>query len=72
MGKKTKAITIHIAEDVAQLVEFNAREERRPVAQLLALWVEDVARAETIKKTDRGTTWERPTYAAPAEILLKN
>ena len=62
MGKKTKAITIHLAEDVAQLVEFNAREERRPVAQLLALWVEDVAQAETMKKTDRGTTYTRPTY----------
>ena len=62
MGKKTKAITIHLAEDVAQLVEFNAREERRPVAQLLALWVEDVARVETAKKTNRGTTYTRPTY----------
>lgn len=63
MGKKTKAITIHLTEDVAQLVEFNAREERRPVAQLLALWVEDIAQAETLKKTDKGTTWERPTFA---------
>ena len=63
MGKKTKAITIHLAEDVAQLVEFNAREERRPVAQLLALWVEDVARAETARKADRGTTYSRPTYS---------
>ena len=72
MGKKTKAITIHLAEDVAQLVEFNAREERRPVAQLLALWVEDVARLETVKKTDRGTTWERPQYAAASRVILKN
>lgn len=63
MGKKTKAITIHLTEDVAQLVEFNAREERRPVAQLLALWVEDIAQAETLRKTDKGTTWERPTFA---------
>lgn len=63
MGKKTKAITIHLAEDVAQLVEFNAREERRKVAELVALWVEDVARAETAKKTDRGTTYSRPTYS---------
>lgn len=72
MGKKTKAITIHLAEDVAQLVEFNAREERRPVAQLLALWVEDTARAETMKKTDKGTTWERPQYAAAPCVILKN
>lgn len=62
MGKKTKAITIHLAEDVAQLVEFNAREERRPVAQLLALWVEDVARLETMKKTDKGGNWSRPVF----------
>ena len=62
MGKKTKAITIHLAEDVAQLVEFNAREERRKPAELVALWVEDVARVETAKKADKGTTYSRPTY----------
>lgn len=72
MSKKTKAITIHLAEEVAALVEFNATQERRPVAQLLALWVEDVARAETMKKTDKGTTWERPQYAPAPCAILKN
>lgn len=62
MEKKTRAITIHITEEVAELIEFNAREERRPLAQLLALWVEDVARLETAKKTDKGGTWYRPQY----------
>lgn len=60
--KKTKSITIHLTEEVAQMVEYNAREERRPVAQLLALWVEDVAKVETMKKTDKGSTWTRPIY----------
>lgn len=72
MGKKTKAITIHISEELAQMIEYNAREERRPVAQLLALWVEDVAIAETRKKTDKGTTWERPQYAPAPCVILKN
>lgn len=72
MGKKTKAITIHLSEEVAALVEFNAAQERRPVAQLLALWVEDVARVETRKKTDKGTTWERPQYAPAPAVILKN
>ena len=60
--KKSKAITIHLSPEVAELIEYNAREERRPVAQLLALWVEDVARVETMKKTDKGTTYKRPEY----------
>ena len=72
MSKKTKAITIHLAEEVAALVEFNASQERRPVAQLLALWVEDVAKVETAKKTDKGTTWERPQYAPAPCVVLKN
>lgn len=54
--KKTKAYTIHLTEDVAQMVEFCSRHERRPVAQLLALWVEDVARVQTLKKCDLGGT----------------
>ena len=70
--KKTKAVTIHLTEEIAALVEFNAREERRPVAQLLALWVEDVARAETLRKTDRGTTWTRPIYSPELASILKN
>ena len=60
--KKTESITIRITEEVAELIRFNAREERRKPAELVALWVEDVARAETMKKTDKGTTWTRPTF----------
>lgn len=60
--KKTESITIRITEEVAQLINFNAREERRKPAELVALWVEDVARAETMKKTDKGTNWTRPTF----------
>lgn len=70
--KKSKSITIHLTEEVAQLVEYNAREERRPIAQLLALWVEDVARVETMKKTDKGTTWEAPQYAPLPKVIKKN
>lgn len=61
--KKTESITIRITQEVADLVAYNAREERRKVGDLVALWVEDVARAETAKKADRGTTWSRPTYS---------
>ena len=60
--KKTESITIRITEEVAQMIEYNAREERRKPAELVALWVEDVARVETLKKTDKGTTWSRPQY----------
>lgn len=70
--KKDKSYTIHITEEVAQMIEYNAREERRKPAELLALWVEDVARLETMKKTDRGTTWTRPTFTNDLEIILKN
>ena len=42
--KKTESITIRITEEVAQMIEYNAREERRKPAELVALWVEDVAR----------------------------
>ena len=61
--KKTESITIRITEEVADLIAYNAREERRKVAELVALWVEDVARAETAKKADKGTTYSRPTYS---------
>lgn len=60
--KKTESITIRITQEVADLVAFNAREERRKVGDLVALWVEDVARAETRKKTDRGAEWVAPHY----------
>lgn len=60
--KKTESITIRITQEVADLVAYNAREERRKVGDLVALWVEDVARAETAKKTNRGATYSRPTY----------
>lgn len=60
--KKTESITIRITQEVADLIAYNAREERRKVAELVALWVEDVARAETRKKTDRGAEWLAPYY----------
>ena len=60
--KKSKIITIRVSEEVAALVEYNAREERRTVGELVSLWVEDVARVETLKKTDKGTTWQRPQF----------
>ena len=60
--KKTESITIRITQEVADLIAYNAQQERRKVAELVALWVEDVARVETAKKTDRGTTYSRPTY----------
>ena len=72
--KKTETITIRITEEIAKLIEYNAREERRKPAELVALWVEDVARSETMKKTDKGTTWKQPRYA-PAlgeVVIMKN
>lgn len=60
--KKAAALTIRITEEVAELIAYNAREERRKPAELVALWVEDVARAETLKKTDKGTQYKRPQY----------
>ena len=60
--KKTESVTIRITKEIAELIEFNAREERRKPAELVALWVEDVARAETLKKADKGTTWTRPQF----------
>ena len=60
--KKTESITIRITAELAELIEFNAREERRKPAELVALWVEDVARIETAKKTDKGGTWSRPQF----------
>ena len=61
--KRNKVITIRLTEEDAKMVEYNAREERRKPAELIALWVEDVAIVETRKKSDKGTTWQRPTYA---------
>ena len=61
--KKTASITIRITEETAKLIAFNAQAERRKAAELVALWVEDVARAETMKKTDKGTTYSRPTFS---------
>ena len=60
--KKTESITIRITQEVADLIAYNAEQERRKVAELVALWVEDVARVETAKKTDRGAEWKRPEY----------
>lgn len=60
--KKTESITIRITQEVADLIAYNAQQERRKVAELVALWVEDVARVETAKKTDRGTSWTVPNY----------
>lgn len=59
MGKKCRAITIHISEETAEKVEQCAEQERRPVAQLLALWVEDVAEIESEKKKEQNN---RPRY----------
>ena len=67
---KTETITIRITEEVAQMIQYNAEQERRPVAQLVALWVEDVARAETLKKTDKGTTWSRPQFTRGSHNVL--
>ena len=61
--KKSETITIRITQEVADLIAYNAREERRKVGDLVALWVEDVARAETAKKTNKGSTYTRPTIA---------
>ena len=66
--KKTESITIRITEEVKKLIEYNAREERRKPAEIVALWVEDVARAETLKKADKGGTWHRPTYGKNEDI----
>ena len=60
--KKSETITIRITEEVAKMIIFNATQERRKPAELVALWVEDVARAETMKKTDQGTQYTRPEY----------
>lgn len=70
--KKTATLTIRITEEVARLIEYNAREERRKPAELVALWVEDVARAETMKKTDKGTQWTRPQYAPEFPPIMEN
>lgn len=60
--KKTESITIHITQELADLIAYNAEQERRKPAELVALWVEDVAKIETAKKTDRGTTWRAPVF----------
>lgn len=70
--KKTESITIRITQEVADLIAYNAQQERRKVAELVALWVEDMAQAETMKKTDKATKWERPQYAPAPCVILKN
>ena len=60
--KKTESITIRITPELAELIRYNAEQERRKPAELVALWVEDVARVETMKKTDKGAEWKRPQY----------
>ena len=70
--KKSESLTIRITKEVADLIAYNADQERRKPAELVALWVEDIARAETMKKTDKGTTWERPQYAPAHCVILKN
>ena len=60
--KKTETITIRITPELADLIRYNAEQERRKPAELVALWVEDVAKRETAKKTDKGGTWTRPTF----------
>lgn len=60
--KKTVTLTIRLTEEVAEMISYNAREERRKPAELVSLWVEDVARVETLKKTDKGTQYKRPQY----------
>ena len=60
--KKTESITIRITAELAELIRFNAEQERRKPAELVALWVEDVAQVETMKKTDKGGEWKRPQY----------
>lgn len=60
--KKTVTLTIRLTEEVAEMISYNAREERRKPAELVALWVEDVARVETMKKSNKGSNWKRPTF----------
>ena len=60
--KKTETITIRITKETAEKIAFNAREERRKPAELVALWVEDMAEAETLRKVDKGAEWSRPVY----------
>ena len=60
--KKTETLTIRITPELKALIEYNADQERRKPAELVALWVEDVAKAETAKKTDRGSVWAAPVY----------
>ena len=70
--KKTETLTLHLTEEIAELIRYNAEQERRKPAELVALWVEDVARLETMKKTDRGTKWTRPQYAPTVAPILEN
>ena len=60
--KKRNTLSIRISDELLEMILFNAREERRKPAELVALWVEDVARVETQKKTDKKTTFEKPFY----------
>ena len=68
-SKKTESITIRITKEIADMIRYNAEQERRKPAELVALWVEDVATVETMKKTDKGATWNRPQYAPDIELL---
>lgn len=70
--KKSETLTIRLTPELKEMIEYNARMERRKPAELVALWVEDVAQVETLKKTDLGTEWRKPTYTRESELLLKN
>jgi len=60
--KRTETLTIRISPELKKMILFNAEQERRKPAELVALWVEDVANVETLKKTDKGTTYTKPNY----------
>lgn len=64
--KKDQAITLHISAELMQLCQALAKRERRPVGQLLALWVEDVALVELakVRQPARTYTREQPTDTA--------
>ena len=47
--KKTESITIRITETTAEQIKECAKLERRKTAELVALWVEDVAEIEHAK-----------------------
>ena len=67
--KKTETLTIRITGELAQMLQKCAEHERRPVGQMVALWVEDVASVEILKATDKGTTYSRPTFRGSPNVL---